>query len=66
MTPSLLLADMDVERPRRMFKTNALGTYLCAREAAHRMRTDRSKRGGAIINLSPAAASNRQTSMSTH
>jgi NAD(P)-dependent dehydrogenase (short-subunit alcohol dehydrogenase family) len=33
-----------------------LGAYLCAREAARRMSTDRGGRGGAIVNVSSAAS----------
>jgi NAD(P)-dependent dehydrogenase (short-subunit alcohol dehydrogenase family) len=44
--------DMGVARLRRMFDTNILGSFLCAREAIRRMQG----RGGAIVNLSSAAA----------
>ena len=44
VAPSCQLADMDVARLKRMFDVNVLGAYLCAREAARRMSTDR---GGA-------------------
>jgi NAD(P)-dependent dehydrogenase (short-subunit alcohol dehydrogenase family) len=50
------LAEMDLARLRRMFDVNVLGAYLCAREAARRMSTDRGGRGGAIVNVSSAAA----------
>lgn len=50
------LTDMDAARLKRMFEVNVLGAYLCAREAARRMSTDRGGRGGAIVNVSSAAA----------
>jgi NAD(P)-dependent dehydrogenase (short-subunit alcohol dehydrogenase family) len=39
-----------------MFDVNVFGAYLCAREAARRMSTDRGGRGGAIVNVSSAAS----------
>lgn len=56
VAPSLPLADMSAERLRRMFDVNVYGTYLCAREAARRMSKDRGGDGGAIVNVSSAAA----------
>ncbi|OJA63742.1 NAD(P)-dependent oxidoreductase, partial [Burkholderia ubonensis] len=56
VAPSLPLADMPVERLKRVFDTNVLGAYLCAREAARRLSTDRGGRGGAIVNVSSIAA----------
>lgn len=45
------LADMSVDRLRRMFDVNLLGAFLCAREAARRL-----TRGGSIVIVSSAAA----------
>ncbi|AHI65851.1 SDR family oxidoreductase [Burkholderia thailandensis] len=56
VAPSLPLADMDVARLKRVFDTNVLGAYLCAREAARRLSTDRGGMGGAIVNVSSIAA----------
>jgi NAD(P)-dependent dehydrogenase (short-subunit alcohol dehydrogenase family) len=56
VAPSLQLADMDVARLKRVFDVNVLGAYLCAREAARRMSQDRGGKGGAIVNVSSAAA----------
>jgi NAD(P)-dependent dehydrogenase (short-subunit alcohol dehydrogenase family) len=39
-----------------MFATNAIGALLCAREAVRRMSTRHGGTGGAIVNLSSAAA----------
>ncbi len=50
------LADMPAERLKRVFDTNVFGAYLCAREAARRMSRSAGGRGGAIVNLSSAAA----------
>jgi NAD(P)-dependent dehydrogenase (short-subunit alcohol dehydrogenase family) len=47
---------MTVERLRRMFDINVLGTFLCAREAVLRMSTRHGGSGGGIVNLSSAAA----------
>ncbi|MBI4935997.1 MAG: SDR family oxidoreductase [Actinobacteria bacterium] len=40
----------------RLWAVNVSGPFLCAREAASRMRTDRGGRGGAIVNISSKAA----------
>jgi len=56
VAPTADLADMSLERLKTVFDTNILGSVLCAREAARRMSTRRGGRGGAIVNLSSAAA----------
>ncbi|CAB3794448.1 SDR family oxidoreductase [Paraburkholderia fynbosensis] len=56
VAPSSALADMDLARLKRVFDVNVLGAYLCAREAARRMSTDRGGAGGVIVNISSAAA----------
>jgi NAD(P)-dependent dehydrogenase (short-subunit alcohol dehydrogenase family) len=50
------VADMSLERLRRMLDTNILGSILCAREAVRRMSTRYGGEGGAIVNLSSVAA----------
>lgn len=49
-------ASMEVERIRRVFETNVFGTMLCAREAVRRMARSTGGSGGAIVNVSSAAA----------
>jgi NAD(P)-dependent dehydrogenase (short-subunit alcohol dehydrogenase family) len=56
VAPGSALADMDLARLKRVFDTNVLGAYLCAREAARRMSLTRGGKGGSIVNLSSAAA----------
>jgi NAD(P)-dependent dehydrogenase (short-subunit alcohol dehydrogenase family) len=48
--------DMSTERLLRMFAINVIGSFGCAREAVRRMSTRHGGRGGAIVNLSSAAA----------
>ena len=50
------LVDMDILRLKRVFETNIIGAMLCAREAVKRMSTRLGGRGGAIVNVSSAAA----------
>jgi len=47
---------MTLARLRRMFDINVIGSMLCAREAVRRMSTRHGGSGGAIVNLSSAAA----------
>jgi len=46
----------DMARLTRMFAINALGTMLCAGRAVKRMSTRHGGRGGAIVNVTSAAA----------
>jgi NAD(P)-dependent dehydrogenase (short-subunit alcohol dehydrogenase family) len=45
-----------VPRLQRMFAINVFGSFVCAREAVRRMSTTHGGAGGAIVNLSSAAA----------
>jgi NAD(P)-dependent dehydrogenase (short-subunit alcohol dehydrogenase family) len=48
--------EMSLARWQRMFAINVQGTFLCTREALKRMSTKHGGTGGAIVNLSSAAA----------
>jgi NAD(P)-dependent dehydrogenase (short-subunit alcohol dehydrogenase family) len=48
--------EMSVARWRRMFDINVMGTLICSREAILRMSTRHGGPGGAIVNVSSAAA----------
>ena len=50
------IEQMDAARLNRVFKTNITGSFLCAREAVKRMSTKNGGKGGAIVNVSSAAA----------
>ncbi len=47
---------MSVARLKRMFDTNVVGSFVCAREAVRRMSTLHGGEGGVIVNLSSVAA----------
>jgi NAD(P)-dependent dehydrogenase (short-subunit alcohol dehydrogenase family) len=47
---------MDAARLHRIFATNIVGSFLCAREAVRRMSTHRGGSGGAIVNISSGAS----------
>lgn len=48
--------EMSVGRIERVFATNVVGSFLCAREAVRRMSTRHGGKGGAIVNVSSVAA----------
>jgi len=48
--------EIDAARLERMFRINITGSFLAAREAVRRMSTRHGGKGGAIVNLSSAAA----------
>ncbi len=50
------IEDMNAARLNRVFLTNITGSFLCAREAVKRMSTKNGGKGGAIVNVSSAAA----------
>jgi NAD(P)-dependent dehydrogenase (short-subunit alcohol dehydrogenase family) len=47
---------MDAARLTRILATNVTGSFICAREAIRRMSTRHGGAGGAIVNVSSAAA----------
>lgn len=50
------VADLTVERMRRIFDTNVLGAFLVARQAARTMPLSKGGQGGSIVNTSSRAA----------
>lgn len=48
--------ELDAERTRRMFEVNTLGPFLCSQAAVKRMAKRHDGQGGAIVNISSAAA----------
>ena len=48
--------ELDPERTRRMFEVNTLGPFLCCQAAVKRMAKRHGGQGGAIVNISSAAA----------
>jgi NAD(P)-dependent dehydrogenase (short-subunit alcohol dehydrogenase family) len=48
--------EMSVDRIKRMFDINVIGSIVCAREAVRRMSKRHGGSGGAIVNVSSAAA----------
>jgi NAD(P)-dependent dehydrogenase (short-subunit alcohol dehydrogenase family) len=56
VAPPQPLADMSAQRIQRMFDTNTVGAYLCAREAARRLSRSRGGHGGSIVIVSSIAA----------
>lgn len=54
--PPQRIDEVSPERLERMFRVNVTGTIRCAAEAVLRMSTRHSGKGGAIVNLSSAAA----------
>ncbi len=53
---STRFADLATPALQRTFAVNVMGTLFCAREAVRRLSTARGGTGGAIVNLSSAAA----------
>jgi NAD(P)-dependent dehydrogenase (short-subunit alcohol dehydrogenase family) len=53
---SMRVDQMDVARMQHIFTANITGSFICAREAVKRMSTVHGGLGGAIVNISSAAA----------
>jgi NAD(P)-dependent dehydrogenase (short-subunit alcohol dehydrogenase family) len=56
VAPQMPLERMSAARLQEMFGINVIGSMLCAREAVKRMATSAGGQGGAIVNVSSAAA----------
>jgi NAD(P)-dependent dehydrogenase (short-subunit alcohol dehydrogenase family) len=56
LAPQSRLEDLDYERMRRIFAVNSIGPILCAQQAVKRMAYRHNGRGGAVVNISSAAA----------
>ncbi len=56
VAPQTRVDQMNATRLSRVFATNIMGSFLCAREAVRRMSTKYGGAGGAIVNISSAAA----------
>lgn len=56
IAPALRLEEMDAERISRVLAVNVTGTMLCSAAAVRRMSSRHGGQGGAIVNLSSAAA----------
>lgn len=54
--PQMRLDAMDAERLTKIFATNVLGCFYCARQAVLRMSMTRGGRGGVIVNISSRAS----------
>lgn len=50
------LEHMDAARVQRIFMTNVIGSFICAREAVKRMSTASGGKGGGIVNVSSVAS----------
>ncbi|MCQ4145857.1 SDR family oxidoreductase [Vogesella sp. AC12] len=56
LEPQMRLDEMSVARWQRILATNVIGPLLCCREAVKRLSTRHGGQGGAIVNVSSAAA----------
>ncbi|MEO8686519.1 MAG: SDR family oxidoreductase, partial [Devosia sp.] len=54
--PTMRVEDLDLARLQRTFSVNTYGSILCAGRAVKRMSTKFGGKGGAIVNVSSAAA----------
>ncbi|MBD2795977.1 SDR family oxidoreductase [Xenorhabdus sp. 18] len=56
LKPQATIEQLTAERLNKILATNVTGTFLCAREAVKRMALRHGGQGGAIVNVSSAAA----------
>lgn len=54
--PQQRFSEMSAERLHKVFATNVIGSFLCAREAVKRMSSKNQGAGGSIVNVSSMAA----------
>ena len=54
--PQQKLSQMSAERLHKVFATNVIGSFLCAREAVNRMSVKNGGAGGSIVNVSSMAS----------
>lgn len=54
--PQMRVTEMSALRLRKIFETNVIGSFLCAREAVRRMSVKNNGLGGNIVNVSSAAS----------
>ncbi|KEY59070.1 SDR family oxidoreductase [Serratia sp. DD3] len=56
LMPQASIEQLDAQRLATLFATNVTGSFICAREAVKRMAWRHGGQGGAIVNVSSAAA----------
>ncbi len=56
LEPQMRVESMNAARLNRVFATNIIGSFLCAREAVKRMSTLHGGTGGGIVNVSSGAS----------
>lgn len=56
VAPKAQVVEMEADRLHTIFQINVVGAFLVARNAVRRMSTDTGGHGGAIVNMSSAAA----------
>lgn len=56
LQPQSPISGISAARFAAILQTNVIGTFLCCQQAVQRMSTDSGGRGGAIVNVSSAAA----------
>lgn len=56
VAPKTSIAEMSVDRMRRMLEVNALGAMITIREALRRLPTDRGGSGGSVVGVGSVAS----------